>query len=1437
MLTNGTLYYYRVSATNGAAIYGATSSIVSATPRTVPGAPTGVSASASAGSSTIASIVFAAPVSNGGDAITSYIVTPYIGTVAQTPTITSGSSSPITISGLSTGQSYTFKVNAVNDAGNGMLSTASTSLFMSYSSMTAPSGLALTYLTGVGIPSKTVIDNSTVRYTNVAFADVVIDPTPDNSGWTITYGPNVDTLVKVRKIIVSDKIIYLLGSGADASTSITNSPATVGSQTMSRTNLGGNDYLWHYNVNALLEYNTNGKQAIIYFAGDTIYSPSTAASGIVLNNFSSPTSIIGKSVNQTKPLLTRSNYSASLFQIGSSNISIENINLDFNMTSVIENGATNPIGIVGSIYNLDLIENVTFKNVDMHRFNTRGVSVHYANNVMFDNCVFAKPSANPPISIVSGKNVTIKNCTIPKGGSSQLNWSSISIFPTSSAYIYATGSSRNPTRSSWTDAQKLEALDVSVDLSEGNTFTDDATGGYPLIRVEPYRAENGSVQPNFTFSGEFPKIKLPFEFGHSISIYPYTGTNASIPISSIVKNMAHIPSSLIVAGGGNPANMIVRRLDTNDRIYPDGYELATTTVIDASAFPTGTEIPILIGGIRTDVPVKASNSLTGLNDLDPVFLKDASSNNLVLSVFTSSDPGAAVLKSINSNVENVCVQRNVKGSSKQSSMIINKRSAVSSAVATNVINGQSQSATADISSLSSTDSLILSVDSIDGLDTTAGLKSNIYFKAVDGSGNVISSNFSIPIDVVIPGTENITSLDLYRYDTETNNYVRLTSVSKKANTNTTFTHTFTSNSDYTLLLPAPSAPTIVAVTSGDQQLEIDWTKPSGENITSYKIYRDSTHLTTVSGSPPALVYIDTNPTNGTAYSYTVSAVNETGEGPQSTSLSGSPDGTPFAPTSLSTIADTQQIKLSWTAANPNGGSILVYNVYYRIDSDISYNKVSTNSIDVSYNLTGLTNGTSYNVYITAVDQLGESSGSAIQTVTPRTVPDAPTISSVTPSDKQLSVAFVAPMNNGGDSITNYEYSANDGTSWNSALTTSSPIVITGLTNGTAYDVKLCAVNVAGSGTASLNQRGTPRTFPAAPTISSVTPSDKQLSVAFVAPMNNGGDSITNYEYSTNDGASWSSALTTSSPIVITGLTNGTAYDVKLRAVNVAGSGPASLKQSSTPKEKSIDFILVAFNGDLEMKVKALLEAGQIPSPIVADAVAVYEVTAQSMQNAFYFESDSRDLSDTAASDIKYYVNWPSTYVLNPVHAHVTNYPITVTDANGDIDANRMLVKHDFVRHIAKSLFNTHLAVDLFSNESELLEDLSSKGHAAWIDNIKPVLDAVSAGGILASEGGYTTRALDTSANLCQVLFKQMDKTRFVNLDTLAMNPSANNLFCLPFKGGDSISFKVAINSDSTQGNNTVPSRSYRIKLNMVDSNPVNVAVDDGTFTASRVVVV
>ena len=99
-----------------------------------------------------------------------------------------------------------------------------------------------------------------------------------------------------------------------------------------------------------------------------------------------------------------------------------------------------------------------------------------------------------------------------------------------------------------------------------------------------------------------------------------------------------------------------------------------------------------------------------------------------------------------------------------------------------------------------------------------------------------------------------------------------------------------------------------------------------------------------------------------------------------------------------------------------------------------------------------------------------------------TSPSAPTISSITPGGNQLSVAFTPPTCLGDAAITNYDYSIDNGANWitPSTASTSSPLVITGLSAGKSHRVKIKARNSANAGTASNGVFGTPTVYVAPP---------------------------------------------------------------------------------------------------------------------------------------------------------------------------------------------------------------------------------------------------------------------------------------------------------------------------------------------------------------------
>ena len=103
--------------------------------------------------------------------------------------------------------------------------------------------------------------------------------------------------------------------------------------------------------------------------------------------------------------------------------------------------------------------------------------------------------------------------------------------------------------------------------------------------------------------------------------------------------------------------------------------------------------------------------------------------------------------------------------------------------------------------------------------------------------------------------------------------------------------------------------------------------------------------------------------------------------------------------------------------------------------------------------------------------------------------------------------------------------------------------------GESYELRIRAINVHGVGSMSSPITMIPYSAPSAPTIDTAQSSGTgSITIYFSPPVNNGGSPITDYEYAIDDNT-FVSAHTTSSPIVISNLTVGQSYYIKIQAVN------------------------------------------------------------------------------------------------------------------------------------------------------------------------------------------------------------------------------------------------------------------------------------------------
>ena len=260
--------------------------------------------------------------------------------------------------------------------------------------------------------------------------------------------------------------------------------------------------------------------------------------------------------------------------------------------------------------------------------------------------------------------------------------------------------------------------------------------------------------------------------------------------------------------------------------------------------------------------------------------------------------------------------------------------------------------------------------------------------------------------------------------------------------------------------------------------------------------------------------------------------------------------------------------------------------------------------------------------------------------------------------------------------------------------------------------------------------------------------------------------------------------------------------------------------------KLINFTLSGLNQTITMTTSGLLDGAAIELE-ATDATAVFYVKTSDMTDLFKFQTDSQSSNNDTESDIKYYVfnrKWPAALKINPAHAMLNKTESSGMLGTTDLFAeNKMLTKHDFLRYLSLRLFNTIHGVDLFSNESDLLENTTYWGEdvRANIRNILAGISTTSSDAGMsydASGNKYLTDAVTADTNICRELMRQLTAgaaSRFGSVINSTLPQS------IPLMENDSINFKVTIQSAPSQniltGVEEIPARSYMVKLVLKDS--------------------
>ncbi len=413
---------------------------------------------------------------------------------------------------------------------------------------------------------------------------------------------------------------------------------------------------------------------------------------------------------------------------------------------------------------------------------------------------------------------------------------------------------------------------------------------------------------------------------------------------------------------------------------------------------------------------------------------------------------------------------------------------------------------------------------------------------------------------------------------------------------------------------APSAPTGAV---DDTQITLSFTPPADDGGRPITVYR-----ATCTGDPnPVSVFgsaspiVITNLTRGTTYTCTVTASNAAGTGPASADSAPLtiPALVPDAPAKPTVARGNARITVTFSPRASNGSPTTSFTATCTGVNAPSH--VSVSGPDSPIVVTGLTNGVRYTCSVTATNSVGTSPHSAASAeVVPAAVPGAPGTPTVTRGVGQIVVRFTAPPKNGA-SITHFTATC---TSSHVGVTgthagPSSPITVTGLTNGRTYTCYVTATNAVGTGPRSPVSASTiPGTAPAPPTILSVIPGRAPgptgpLGVSF-KPGNNNGTAVSSYHATcvpVAPGGTAHVATSTGTPIMVPGLTTGKAYTCYVIAISASGTSGRSGTMTATvgtpgvPKITSttahgrgatMSFIVPSNNGNLILRYHALCKS-------------------------------------------------------------------------------------------------------------------------------------------------------------------------------------------------------------------------------------------------------
>ena len=298
-------------------------------------------------------------------------------------------------------------------------------------------------------------------------------------------------------------------------------------------------------------------------------------------------------------------------------------------------------------------------------------------------------------------------------------------------------------------------------------------------------------------------------------------------------------------------------------------------------------------------------------------------------------------------------------------------------------------------------------------------------------------------------------------------------------------------------------------------------------------------------------------------------------------------------------------------------------------------------------------------------------------------------------------------------------------------------------------------------------------------------------------------------------------------------TGDTTYDVSFSGVSTSYSSGDTFTQDGltvvigsvyATLESEVGNVDILLTHHLNESITASgLDIPDFTETMTADAtVTCTGPAATVLQNTFYFQTNN-DIATSETDDVYYFVDTSQWSTMSTDLNASTNG--TISTADGAFIQGESISEY-FLRHTANELFGTHLAVDLFNNETAVKSDITSKT-AIVATNIVTAISNVGITGTDSDLSGaayskYLNDDVITSKNVSRELMNQLldndsSRGRFLDLSGIEMTPGVPGTYKIPFLAGDTLSYKVTIRPNVNQDSDvptggTTSERSFRVKM-------------------------